>query len=82
MSEIELSEHFPQMLKTAVVEGIREVLRDKELTRSFWEQGYVQLQEHAVRNGSQWIGKRLLTALITAAVTAGVIWLVKTGAIK
>lgn len=76
------SRDLQDILRDAVASGIREVLTDEELTKKFWEQGYAQLQEHAVRNGSQWVGKRLLTALVTAIVTAGLIWLVRTGAIK
>ena len=82
MPDHELSERLPAMLKEAVASAIRETLADQELTRRFWAEGYNQLQAHAVNNGSQWVGKRLLTAVVTAIVTAGVIWLVKSGAIK
>ena len=77
-----LANELPHMMRTAVASGIREVISDPELTKKFWEQGYTQLQEHAVRNGSQWVGKRVLTSLVIAVVTAGLIWLVKTGALK
>ena len=69
-------------MRAAMVGAIREVLADKEITRAFWTAGYEQLQEHAVTRGTQWVGKRLLTALITAIVTAGIVWLVKSGVIK
>lgn len=69
-------------MRAAFSGAIRDVLNDKELTSKFWEQGYQQLQEHAINNGSQWVGKRLVTTLIMAVVTAGIIWLAKSGAIK
>lgn len=74
--------HAREDLRTAFAGAIRDVLSDKELTARFWEQGYQQLQEHAISNGSQWVGKRLVTTLIMAVVTAGIIWLAKNGALK
>lgn len=82
MSEQDLSDKLPGMLHAAVASAIRETLADEDLTKRFWEQGYNQLQEHAVNNGSQWIGKRLMTVIVTAIVTTGLVWLVRTGALK
>lgn len=78
----DLRSELPRLMQTAVSAAIREVISDKDLTAKFWEQGYTQLQDHAVRNGSQWVGKRIVTSLVIAVVTAGLIWLVKTGALK
>lgn len=82
-SEIKaLKEDLPPLMQAAMAGAIREVLADQEVTSKFWAQGYEQIQEHAVNRGTQWVGKRLMTALITAVVTAGFVWLVRSGAIK
>lgn len=78
----DLKTELPRLMQTAVSSAIREVISDKDITAKFWETGYTQLQDHAVRNGSQWVGKRIVTSLVIALVTAGLIWLVKTGALK
>jgi hypothetical protein len=65
-----------------VERALRNVLSDKELTKAFWQHGFDELSAHTQNNASQWIGKRILTALIIAGTTAGIIWLVKTGALK
>lgn len=62
--------------------AFRRVLADDALVKSFWQRGYKELTDHAGNGASQWVGKRILTALIVAVVTAGVVWLVKTGALK
>jgi hypothetical protein len=77
-----LSNELPRLMREATAAALRDVMSDQELTKRFWETGYAQLQEHAVRNSSQWVGKKFVTVLVTAIVTAGFIWLVKTGALK
>jgi glycosyltransferase involved in cell wall biosynthesis len=71
-----------QELAVALEEALRRVLDDPELRRRFWSAGYAELAAHASNGASQWIGRRLLVALIWAAVGAGLTYLVKTGAIK
>lgn len=66
----------------AFEEAFRRVLADEKLVADFWHRGYRELTNHAENGASQWIGKRLLTTLVAAIVTAGIVWLVKTGAIK
>jgi len=73
---------LPEMIAGSVERAIRRVLTDPELGRQFWQGGYEELARHAGNNASQWVGRRLLTALIIAAVTAGLVWLVKTGSLK
>ena len=73
---------LPDMLASSVERAIRRVLADPETARQFWAGGYEELSRHAGNNASQWVGRRLLTTLILAVVTAGLIWLVKTGALK
>ena len=83
----------PEMVRTAVAESvqsavrdgvvaaIREIANDHELAQTFWRGGFEQLANHAGNASSQWIGRRILTAFIAAAATAGIVWLVKSGAI-
>lgn len=77
-----LPERIHDANRRAFREAITDILQDKDLTAGFWRAGYDQLQQRAVAESTQWVGKRLLTALITAAVVAGFVWLVRTGAIK
>jgi hypothetical protein len=62
--------------------AMRHILDDDELVRSFWHRGYKELTDHAENGASQWVGRRILTAIIVAVVTAGVVWLVKSGNLK
>ncbi len=73
---------LPEMIAGSVERAIRRALADPEMSRQFWAAGYEELSRHAGNNASQWVGKRLLTALIVALTTAGFVWLVKTGALK
>lgn len=65
-----------------VVAGIKQMLADPEFVKSFWQRGFEELSTHTGNGATQWVGKRLLTIAITAMTTAGIVWLVKTGAIK
>ena len=78
----ELREELPQTLARAVAEGIRDVVDDKDLMQKFSRALYDELAGHTVNGASQWVGKRILTAFVVALTTAGIIWLVKTGALK
>ncbi len=71
-----------ERLAKAVEVALRRVLSDEEVTQRFWKRGFDELASHANNHTSQWIGKRILTAFIVAVTTAGIVWLVKTGAIK
>lgn len=73
---------LPEMIAGSVERAIRRVLTDPEMGRQFWAGGYEELSKHAGNNASQWIGRRLLTTLVIALTTAGIVWLVKTGALK
>ena len=65
-----------------VVAGFKQMINDEAFVASFWKHGFEELSKHSSNGASQWIGKRLLTIFITAITTAGIVWLVKTGAIK
>lgn len=69
-------------MQTAFASAIREVLADEKVTKAFWEAGYKQLQEHALNSGSQWIGKRMLTAIATALLAGILVYMLKTGQLK
>ncbi len=75
-------EHKVDSMPQAFEAAFRRVLSDDRLVSEFWQRGYRELSDHAGNGASQWIGKRLLTTLVVAIVTAGLVWLVKTGAIK
>ncbi len=73
---------LPQHLSAAVADGIRSVIADEALMKQFSKSLYDELANHTINNTSQWIGRRILTAMVVAITTAGIIWLVKTGALK
>lgn len=65
-----------------VKQGITELLDDRELMDRFWEAGYSRITAHAGNNASQWVGRRILAALITAIFVWALAWMVKDGAVK
>ena len=71
-----------QAVSDGLVDGAKRLSQDKDFCERFWETGFKHLKTHSTNHASQWVGKRILTAFIAAAVTAGIIWLVKTGQIK
>jgi hypothetical protein len=73
---------LPEMIAGSVERAIRRVLTDPDMSRQFWKAGYEELSKHAVDGASQALGRRLLTAVVIAVTTAGIIWLAKTGALK
>lgn len=77
--DTELSE---EVVAKGVELAIRRIMEDEELKTKFWKAGFDELSKHATNQGSQWVGKRLLTGVVTAGVTAGLIWLIKAGHFK
>lgn len=69
-------------VRLGVVEGMQSILSDEKLMEEFWRKGYDQLVLHGGNNANQWVGKRILTWLITSIVIAGVVWLLRNGALK
>lgn len=69
-------------VRDGVSEGLQAVLSDKDAMRDFWQQGYEQLTGHVTSGASQWVGKRILVALIAAVFVWAMSWLVRNGAIK
>ena len=81
MSDITQQE-LQAAVTAGVVAGMKQMATDEAFVSSFWRHGFEELSKHSSNGASQWIGKRLLTIFITAVTTAGIVWLVKTGAIK
>jgi len=69
-------------IEEAFETALRKALSDEDLTKKFWARGYAELASHAEGNASKWLGRRLMTTLVIAITTAGLVWLVKTGYIK
>jgi hypothetical protein len=69
-------------ITAGVVAGIKQITADEQFVKSFWKQGFEELATHSGNGASQWVGKRLLTILITSIAGVCIVWLVKTGAIK
>jgi Asp-tRNA(Asn)/Glu-tRNA(Gln) amidotransferase B subunit len=65
-----------------VHDGMASLLSEPEKVTTFWETGFNEMTKHVATQSSQWIGKRLLTAAITAITVWGITWLVTTGRFK
>lgn len=75
-------EEIKAQVAAGVVDGIALVLQDDKLVKAFWHKGYQELANHSTNGASQWIGRRMFTAAILAITTAGLIWLLRNGALK
>jgi len=73
------ADDLPDLLAEAVERGMRKVLADEKLRDEFWRSGYEELEKHAGTNVAQWLGRRLLNIVITAAVAGVLAWAVMTG---
>lgn len=73
--------NMPEAVADGVQRGIKALAADPEFGEAFWRKGFERMAEHATRAGSQWIGSRILTALVLAVMSACVAWLVKSGKI-
>ena len=71
-----------EAVAAGVVSGIKSLANDADFIEHFWLQGYKQMSIHVTNGTSQWVGKRIITTIVLSLVTAGVIWLVKSGAIR
>lgn len=69
-------------IRDGVVAGMRELLNDDKALAGFWARGYRELTTHTSNNATQWIGRRILTAIAIAAFVGSVTWLVKSGNLK
>lgn len=76
-----LREGVQGAVSAGVQDGIRALATNSEFGEAFWRKGFESMSKHATQAGSQWIGSRILTAMVLAVVSAGVAWLVKSGKI-
>jgi len=75
-------EEIRLQVAAGVADGFALVLSDDKLVKAFWHKGYQELANHSAAGASQWIGKRIFTTAVLAMTTAGVIWLIRNGALK
>jgi hypothetical protein len=73
---------LPDLVSSSVERAMRRVLSDETIRRDFWAAGYRELEQHAGTNVAQWIGRRLVNIMITAAVAGMLAWVVMTGRVK
>lgn len=62
--------------------ALRTVAKDSDFAKPFWQQGADHMIERVTAQGSQWIGKRILTALVGAVLVATITWMVASGRFK
>lgn len=75
-------EAVEQAVQRGIVAGISELMRDEPTIKAFWKSGYDELTVQAQNNATQWVGKRILTALSATLFIALIVWSVKNGHIK
>jgi hypothetical protein len=75
-------EEIRRAVSAGIVEGAHQLADDEKFAGKFWEVGFKHLRDHTTNHASMWLGRRILTAFVAAVVTAGLIWMVKSGAIK
>lgn len=64
----------PTDIADAVETAMRNVLTDPDVRRDFWRAGYEEMSQHAARGATQWVGRRIVSAIGGALLAAG-IWL-------
>ncbi len=73
-------------ITAAVAKGVKAgftaAMDDPDVVEKFWRGGYEQLTQHASAASSQWVGKRILAAAVTALFIWALSWMVKNGALK
>ena len=78
----ELRREMQAAMKVALREVIAEALADADLERRVTERLYRQMSEHATKGISEWVGKRVVMVLLTAAMSGSIAWAVVTGRFK
>lgn len=69
-------------IRAGTRQALDDLLDDEERVQRFWRTGFDELTKHGSNEASQWIGKRILTALVVAVLVGCVTWLVQTGRLK
>lgn len=62
--------------------ALRAVAKDSDFARPFWQQGADYMIERVTSQSTQWIGRRILTSIVGAALIAVITWAVLTGRFK
>jgi len=71
-----------EAVAAGVARAMDAALDDQHRIQKFWRTGFDELAGHASNGASQWVGKRILTAMIAAVATVSLVWLVRNGGIK
>lgn len=80
--QLDDNERITVAVSDGVELGFKRLLEDEDLMKKFWAAGYKELTDHAGSGASQWIGRRILTALASALLVVALAYLLKTGALK
>jgi hypothetical protein len=73
---------LPDIIAASVERAMRRVMSDQTLREDFWRSGYVELEKHAGTNAANWLGRRIVNIVVTAAVAGLLAWAVMTGKAK
>lgn len=80
--QLDDNERITVAVSDGVALGFKRLLEDEDLMKKFWAAGYRELTDNAGSRASQWIGKRILTALASALLVLALGYLIKTGSLK
>lgn len=80
--QLDDNERITVAVSDGVELGFKRLLEDEDLMKKFWAAGYKELTDYAGSGASQWIGRRILTALASALLVVALAYLLKTGALK
>jgi hypothetical protein len=59
-----------QDIAQGICEGARQILQDKELLKGFWQAGFDEGLNHLHKKGTQWIGSKILSWIMTSLLLA------------
>lgn len=66
-------------IASGVAKALAITISDEQLIKAYWHQGWKEFVTHTQTGTSQWIGKRLLAALVMSMVVYGLVWLGRNG---
>ena len=66
----ELHAQLDKRIAGAVEQAMRNVLADEEVRKAFWKGGYDELSKHTRETTTQWVGRRMVSALSAAFLAA------------
>lgn len=89
--EAALEKKAEEAFARGLVAGVRLLLQedreaegdgDTSLLKKFWKTGYRELTTNASTGAQQWVGRKILIALVTAVFITSTVWLAKNGHLK